>query len=161
MPHRYLPILFAGLFLAACGRGVQNEAAIRQGVIDYLSSKAGMNVASMDVDVASVTYRQDEADALVSFRLKGGAPGTGMQMRYTLEREGNRWIVKGKGSGHGQASAGQMPQGHPSVGSNQMQGMQMPPGHPQMDGGTNQGMQMPPGHPPIGANESAQPGTNR
>lgn len=134
-----------GLFLAGCGRGVQNEAAIRQGVIDYLSAKSGLNVSSMQIDVASVSYRQNEADALISFRPKGGAPGAGMQIRYMLERQGNRWVVKGKGAGaHGQAGAGQMPAGHP-----------------QMGGGESQEMQMPPEHPPMGADQGEQPGMNR
>lgn len=118
------------ILLAACSRGVQNEAAVRQGVIDYLSSKGDLNMSQMQVDVSSVSFRQDEADATVSIRPKGGAADQGMQMRYTLERKGNRWVVKGKGAGpHSQmpgpaqgmgqpaAPGGQLPPGHPSVGS--------------------------------------------
>jgi len=59
----------------------------------------------MQVDVTSVSFRQNEADATVSFRPKGGGAGAGMQMRYVLERRGNRWVVKSKseagGSPHG------------------------------------------------------------
>ena len=121
--HLPVPVLVAVLAaLAGCGRGVQNEAAVRQGVLDYLGSRADLNVSSMQVDVTSVSFRQDEADATVSFRPKGGAVNSGMQMRYTLTRQGSRWVVKGKGAGHGEGSA------QPGA------GMQMPPNHPSMGG---------------------------
>ena len=90
--------------LLGCGsRGIQNETAVRQGVLDYLAQRTDLNMKMMQVDVTSVSFRQDEADATVSFRPKGAAGG-GMQMRYTLERQGSRWVVKGKGQpGVGQA----------------------------------------------------------
>jgi hypothetical protein len=103
-------------------------------VIDYLSSRTDLNMSQMQVDVTSVSFRQNEADATVAFRPKGGGPQAGMQLRYTLERKGNRWVVKGKGSGHG---AGQMPGGMgrmPQAGQ-QQGGAQMPPDHPPMGGG--------------------------
>ena len=108
--------------MAACGRGIQNEADVRQGVIDYLSARHDLNLSQMKVDVTSVSYRQNEADVTVSFRPKGGDAASGMRMQYTLERRGDRWVVKGKGAGpHGHQPApmpgGQMPAGHPSVGS--------------------------------------------
>lgn len=102
----------------ACGRGIQNEAAVRQGVIDYLSTRSDLNISQMQVDVTSISFRQNEADATVSFRPKGGEASSGMQMRYTLERKSNRWVVKGRGAGpHGQQMPGAPPAGHPPVGS--------------------------------------------
>ena len=99
---------------------MQNEAAVRQGVIEYLSARSDLNFSQMQVDVTSVSFRKDEADATVSFRPKGGGAAAGMQLRYTLERKGNRWVVKGKGAGaHGQgaAPASQLPPGHPQLGA--------------------------------------------
>jgi hypothetical protein len=107
--------------LVACSQGVQSEAAVRQGVIDHLSERPDLNLSQMQVDVTSVSFRQNEADVVVSFRPKGGAASAGMQMRYTMERKGNRWVVKGRGAGpHANLpvpSAGQMPAGHPPVSS--------------------------------------------
>jgi hypothetical protein len=107
------------LLLVACSRGVQSEAAVRQGVIDHLSERSDLNMSQMQVDVTSVSFRQNEADVVVSFRPKGGEASAGMQMRYTLERKGNRWVVKGRGAGpHAQIpapAAGQMPAGHPQL----------------------------------------------
>lgn len=112
------------MFIAACSRNLQSEAAVRQGVIDYLSSRTDLNISQMQVDISSVSFRQNEADVVVSFRPKGGSADAGMQMRYTLNLQGNRWVVKGKGSGpHSQTSGpeqrteGQLPPGHPPMGS--------------------------------------------
>jgi hypothetical protein len=108
------------LALCACGGAPQTKEAVRQAIIDHLAKRSDMVVSSMDIDVASVSFRQNEADAVVSFRPKGSASG-GMQMNYTLERQGREWIVKTKkesgGSPHGAAPqpAGDLPPGHPPV----------------------------------------------
>ncbi len=128
MTFRLVPFALAAVFLVGCNRSIQNESAVRQGVIDSLSTKSDLNLTQMQVDVTAVSFRQDEADATVSFRPKGSAPGgSGMQMRYTLERKGNRWVVKGRGQGHG---AGQMGGGQMGGGG------QLPPGHPSLGAGT-------------------------
>lgn len=111
------------LLLAGCNRGLDTKEAVRQGVVDYLSARSNLNISSMSVDVVAVAFRGDEADATVSIRPKDGDAGSGMSMRYTLEKKGNRWVVKGKGSGHAGSGAamggggmgGAMPPGHPAV----------------------------------------------
>ena len=60
-----------------------------------------------------------------------------MQMRYTLERKGSQWVVKGRGRGQaGQASHG---------------AGQMPPTGAGQDRGASPDSELPPGHPPTGA----------
>ena len=106
--------------LSGCGGAPQTKEAVRQAIIDHLAKRSDMMVSSMDIDVASVSFRQNEADAVVSFRPKGSGSG-GMQMNYTLERQGRQWIVKTKkesgASPHGSAppSGGDLPPGHPPV----------------------------------------------
>jgi hypothetical protein len=126
--------------LAGCGsRRIQNEGAVRQGIMDYLSQRKDLNLSSMQVEVTSVSFRQDEADVTVAF-LPKGSTGGGMQMRYTLERQGSQWVVKGKG----RSEAGQSPHG-------QMPGGQMPGGMGAAPGGEKQGgAALPPGHPAVG-----------
>jgi hypothetical protein len=137
---RYLPLLFAGVLLAGCAhRGAQNEAAVRQGVMDYLAQRSNLNLNAMQVDVTGVSLRQDEADAVVSFRPKG-AVGGGMQMRYTLERKGDRWMVKG----HGQTQAGQSPHGAQMPGAGHGMG-----GAPAPADENRGGAGLPPGHPAV------------
>ena len=148
MTLRHTPLLLAVLLSAGCAnRAVQNEAAVRQGVIDYISQRSDLNVSTMQIDVTSVSFRQNEAAATVSFRPKGAVADSGMQMRYTLERKGSRWVVKGKGrNGFGQnphgTAQGQSPHG---MG-------QMPPGAamPPPAEGSKAGSGLPAGHPPIG-----------
>ena len=108
---------------AACNRASQNKEAIRQSVVDYVSSK--VNVGAMEVDVTSVTFKGNEADATVAFRAKGSPAGSGLEMRYTLEEKSGKWVVKDK------AEASGNPHGAPPG----MGGGGLPPGHPPMESG--------------------------
>ncbi len=101
--------------LAACNRGLHNNDAVRQGVIDHLS-KAGLNVKGMDITLSSVQFNGNQADATVSITPKGGSPAQGMSMNYHLEQQGSLWVVTGRkdagGSPHGGgAMPGAMPPG--------------------------------------------------
>lgn len=132
--------------LLACGcnktHNIQNQEAVRKGVMDYLSKRSSIDIKSMQIDIASVNFRENEADAVVSFRPKGSTdPASGMQMAYTLERKGDQWVVKGRGGSKG----GMNPHG------GDMSGGGMP-------GGGMSG-QMPPTHPPM--TEGAPGGTKK
>jgi hypothetical protein len=110
--------------LAACSGNIHNTEAVRQGVIDHLSSRKNLDLdlSSMDLQVTSVSFRENEADATVSFTPKGGAAAA-MSMRYVLERKGNHWVVKTKS----EAGASPHGAGAPEGGAG---GQQLPPGHP-------------------------------
>ncbi len=117
-------LVLAAVLLAGCQRGTQNnEAAVRQGVMDYLSHRAGLNISQMSVEVTSVKFQGDnQAEATVAIRPKTAEPSAPpMEIRYTLERQGERWVVKGKGRGQEQHGMGMMPPAQPQ---------QLPPGHP-------------------------------
>lgn len=113
------------LCLAGCSHGnIDTKEAVRQGVIDYLAGRQNLNVSSMNVEVASVTFKENEADAVVTFAPKG-ATGAPITIPYTLERKGSRWVVKPHAAGqspHGTMPpaaaappSGDMPPGHPTV----------------------------------------------
>ena len=126
------PAAVLSLFLLAsgCNRNIQTAEAVRQGVISHLAGRAGLDIGSMDVDVASVTFRGEEADAVVSFRPKGSTdPASMMQMRYTLERQGGRWVVKTKQGAGGAAHEGLEGSTDPHQNLGQPSGA-LPPGHP-------------------------------
>ena len=124
------------LALAGCHRNMQNEDAVKRGVMDYLSTRQGLNIASMDVSVASMIFRQNEVDATVTFTPKGSNAAQPMSIPYTLESKGDRWVVKPR------AAAGQNP--HGGMGANPHgAGMGMPEG-----GGAPAGA-LPPGHPKV------------
>lgn len=122
-----LSLALALAFLAGCSKNIQTNEAVRQGIIKHLSQNTGLNLASMDIEVTSVTFRDNEADAVVGFKPKGAGAMGGMSMRYTLERKGSEWVVKKKmdsGMGHGmmppegaaKQEEGGLPAGHPPVG---------------------------------------------
>jgi hypothetical protein len=112
------------LLLCACGGNIHNAEAVRQGVIDHLSGRKNLelDLSSMDLQVTSVSFRENEADATVSFTPKGGAAAA-MSMRYTLERKGNHWVVKTKSEAGASPHGAGAPEGAPGGG-------QLPPGHP-------------------------------
>src|SRR5262245_36566774 len=116
--------------LSGCNRGVESKEAVRQAIIDHLSKRSDLNITSMNVEVTSVSFKPNEAVALVTFAPRGTAPGQGMSMRYTLERKGSQWVVTRR------ADSGQEPHGGAA------------PGAP--SGG------LPPGHPPLGTQKPGE-----
>lgn len=117
------------LGLLACAKNIQTNDAVKKGVVEHLSKNSSLSLASMDVEVQSVTFRENEADATISFKPKNVPGDQGMSMRYTLERKGNEWVVKSKAdSGAGHAT---MPP--------KTEGMEMPPGHPPTSPGREPG----------------------
>jgi hypothetical protein len=95
--------------LVGCNRGASNDA-IRQAVIDYLSSKKdlSLNIQAMDVAVTSVQQSGSDADAAVMISPKGAAAAQGMSFKYHLQQRGNAWMVVGSaesGAAHGGMAA--------------------------------------------------------
>jgi hypothetical protein len=126
------PLLITSLTLGACKKDIQNEEAVRQGMLNYLSKR--QDLVRMDVTIKKVSFRQDEADAVVHFQAKdSNTPSAGIDMPYVLERKGNEWVVKGRagGSGHGAGTGGME---NPHGGGAPPGGMPapLPPGHPQV-----------------------------
>jgi hypothetical protein len=126
-----LPYLVLALLFAGCGKNIDNNDAVRQGVVDYLNKRTketGLDMNLMNVEVTSVTFSKNEARAMVSFKPKGSdAPG-GMSMGYTLERQGDKWVVRGRQESglnpHG-GEAMPLPGGAP---------VEMPRDHPPVEG---------------------------
>lgn len=137
-----LALLFCALALvAACKKAPQTKEAVRQGVVEHLRKNSGLELGSMDIDVASVNFKDKQATAMVSFRPKN-SPDAGMSMSYTLDAEGNKWVVKKK-EGSAAHSEGMTPQ----TGA-------LPPGHLPATGQSPDASKLPPGHPSVGG---AQP----
>jgi hypothetical protein len=140
--NRALCGLAAILLAAGCSSNVDTPEAVKQGVINDLSKR--MDIQNMDVSVDSVSFRDREADAVVSFAPKGAPRSQGMSMRYKMQRSGNQWHIASRSSGdiqrhaQGGQSGGELPAGHPSIGSpgsDAANGSNLPPGHPQIPSG--------------------------
>jgi hypothetical protein len=129
------------LALAGCHRDIQNEDAVKRGVLDYLATRQGLNVASMDVSIASTVFRENVVDATVIFAPKGSTGGQPMTIHYLLEKKGDRWVVKPRAGG------GQNPHGGMGA-SPHGAGMGMP------QGGSGSPGALPPGHPTVPPQDS-------
>jgi hypothetical protein len=152
--------------LSGCKNDIKNDDAVRQGIMNYLSKRP--DLLSMDVNVTSVAYRQNEATAIVKFQAKGNnSPGASMTMQYVMERKGSEWNVKGR-AGATEHGANGLPQEAPASGSigampnTAMPNTTMPPGHPAVGNGPTGAAPtgaLPPGHPPVSPDK--KPGSSK
>ena len=121
-------LALALLTLAGCSsQNIQTKEAVKEAIVSYLNARAektGINMGAMNVEVNTMSFQADRATVGVAFNLKTGEGG--MQMSYELERQGNKWVVKGA-STTGKESGG-MPPNHPPAGG------ALPPGHPPAGG---------------------------
>ncbi len=105
---RIVSALLLALCLAGCNRGTQSKDAVRQGVVDYLTSKQ-FNTSSMDLNVTSVKFEGKRADAVVSMAPKGMGAAQAMTMQYQLEQQNGKWVVVGRKDSGGMPHSGAMP----------------------------------------------------
>jgi hypothetical protein len=125
-------ICLAALSLAGCSKNIDTPEAVKEGVIKDIAKK--VDVGAMDVSVDSVSFREKEADAKVSFKPKGAAVSQAIVMNYSLERQGDEWHIKSRNmQAHEQQQPGQtaLPPGHPTAGAGAPG--PLPAGHPQVN----------------------------
>jgi hypothetical protein len=130
------------VLLCGCTKDIQNQEAVRKGVMTYLAKRS--DLLAMDVSVTSVSFRQDEATAEVHFQAKGNSsPAAGMTMQYVLERKDGQWAVKGRaGSNSAHGASG------PGVNS--------VPGQGTLPGALDGMPALPPGHPSVRSDSATQ-----
>ncbi len=97
---------------------------MQKALIEYLAGRSGISVDSMDIEVTTVTFRGNEADAQVTFKAKGSSDASNlMQMKYVLEQKDGKWTVKGRSGMSDHGGSGAMTGGSEAMPA-------MPPGHP-------------------------------
>lgn len=129
-------LCLTALLLAGCSKNIDTPEAVKEGIIKDIAKK--VDVGSMDVNVDSVSFRDKEADATVSFRPKGGTASQSMTMTYQLARSGDEWVIKGRNM----ETHGQQPQQAPPLQPGQTT---LPAGHMPVTGAAP----LPPGHPTV------------
>ena len=127
------------LLLSACAKNIDTEDAVKQSVLKDIAGK--VDVSAMDINVDSVSFRDKEANAEISFRAKGQPTSQAITMKYDLVRQGDEWKIKGRDMQQHQQAAGQ----GAAAGQGTGNGQQLPAGHPATNGQT----QLPPGHPSV------------
>ena len=138
MNRAFLATTLGALLIVSggCKSKVNNNDAIRDGVVKHIAAMNGLNVNNMTVTVTKATVNGDTAEANIDIRAKNSDPSAPpMQMVYHMQKQGNEWVVSGS-----QPTGGMQ---HPKPGEMPPQG-QMPPGHPATGGA---GGQMPANHP--------------
>lgn len=142
-------LALTALFITGCAQKNDTPEAVKQGVIRDLAKKFDMS--KMDVIVDAVSFRDKEADATVTFTVKGGSASQGMTMKYVMERhDDNQWYIKSRASSGGAAGAsGSLPAGHAAVttGNEGSAPMDAPVGAP---GASGTKYNLPAGHPDLG-----------
>ena len=108
--------------LAAC-KNIQNKEAVQLGLDDYLKArqaKTGLSMDMVNVEITSLVFSPDGAQAqtIVKFTSKKG--GDGMTMPYTLDKKDDKWVVRAH-------AEGENPHGGPPSGANPHGGAAMPP----------------------------------
>ena len=117
---RKMALIAAFSLLAACTKDIQTKEAVHGAIVDYLNARPDKMGLSVNVEVSSLTFSSggNEAHANVMFTPKAG--GGGMQMPYTLDRKGDKWVVRAHAEGgenpHGAAGLPSLPPSHPPVG---------------------------------------------
>lgn len=115
---------------------------VRSDLMNHLSTKTGLDMKSLDVDVTKVTFENNQAQATVSFHQKSDSSvNGGMVMVYTLAPKDGHWVVVRRGDSQGR-----------ELGEQQPSDPNLPPGHPSVDGaapGVAPADSLPPGHPPV------------
>ena len=124
-------VLIAALAcVVACKKDIKNDDAVKAAIQKRLV-KTGFTPDNMTVNIARVTYHDDDAQATVSFVPKGSPANSGVTFKYNLQRDKDEWVVVGSATGDsaaghtgtGIAPPGQvdpsapLPSGHPPVGS--------------------------------------------
>jgi hypothetical protein len=141
------------VLLAGCNKDIQNQDAVRQGVMSYLSKRS--DLLAMEVSVSSIAFKEDEATAQVHFQAKGNdSPAAGMTMQYVLERKGSQWVVKGRtGAGASHGASGPGVNTVPGQGNlpGSLDGM---PRIPTPEGAGSSSL--PPGHPAVSPDSTSQ-----
>ena len=103
------------------------NAAVEQAIKEHLSSRSGLGLGKMVMEMKQVQVQGDTAEADVVFRTTTGTPAQ-MDFHYKLHRDGGQWKVETSQPGNAESShppaeapkegdaQGAMPEGHPPVG---------------------------------------------
>jgi hypothetical protein len=109
------------IVLPACNRRGNNEAAVRQALQQYLSSRPNLNMQGMEMRITTLQVKDEKAEADVTFTARNDAKAS-MSMHYSLKRRRGQWEVEPRGGAHSgmappqeSGSAGELPPGHPAV----------------------------------------------
>ena len=80
------------LAVAGCNR-LQSKSAVQAAIEQHLKDRPGLIMQNMTMQVESVKFTGDQAEAHVKFQSKE-MPQSYVEIRYTLRRSGDHWEVE-------------------------------------------------------------------
>jgi|GEM_PF-1049440 len=121
-------LALVALFGTACKRvNIDTPEAVREAVVKHIEARGDIDLKDLDLKIQNVSFQGEKAQAEVSFVPSGQPTGSGMVMRYSLERDGDAWKVLPPKSPMGNMApapstdvppppaAQSLPQGHPPL----------------------------------------------
>jgi hypothetical protein len=89
------------VLLAACGnRGLHSDQAVRQAIEAHLKTRSNLMMAKMTLEIESVKFSRDSAQADVKYRTKDN-PNLAVSVHYVLRQAGDHWEVVSSSSTNG------------------------------------------------------------
>jgi hypothetical protein len=127
---RYALVCAIGLAVTTIGscRGINSKGAVEKAIQAHLERNPNLALNAFTTEVSSVKFDGDNAGAVVRFKSKQ-RPDMSVQVRYTLRKDGDRWVVQSS-SGMGDNPHGvTLPQSR-NQGANSNKGLGIPTAPP-------------------------------
>ena len=93
---------------ASCSRGVNSKDAVERAIQAHLERNSGLALNAFTTEISNVKFEGGNAEAVVKFESKQ-APHMSVQFRYTLRKEGDKWVVQSSSGMGGNPHGGGMP----------------------------------------------------
>jgi len=113
---------------ASCNRGINSRSAVERAIEAHLERNSSLALNAFTTEISDVTFEGDNAEAVVKFESKQ-APHMAVQVRYTLRKEGDHWVVQSSSGMGGNPPGGGMPQSQ-SRGANPHEDLGLPTTRP-------------------------------
>jgi hypothetical protein len=104
-------VVLAMTTAASCNRGINSRSAVERAIEAHLERNSSLALNAFTTKISDVKFEGDNAEAVVKFESKQ-APHMSVQLRYTLRKEGNHWVVQSSSGMGGNPHGGGMPQSH-------------------------------------------------
>jgi hypothetical protein len=94
---------------ASCSRGINSKSAVEKAIEAHLERNSSLALNAFSTEISEVKFQGDSAEAVVKFKSKQ-APQMSVQVRYTLSKEGDHWVVQSSSAMGGNPHGSRMPQ---------------------------------------------------
>ena len=102
-------IVLAMTAATSCNRGINSRSAVERAIKAHLERNSSLALNAFTTEISDVRFEGGNAEAVVKFESKQ-APHMSVQIRYTLRKEGDHWVVQSSSGISGNPHVGGMPQ---------------------------------------------------